>query len=107
MASLALGRDRRLAAETLALLAPDGRRRDLLVTDVMPGMSGVELAHRVRAARPGTAVLFLSGYTSDALRERGIAARRAWHVQKPFTAGELLAEARRAPAQRSGGTPAR
>lgn len=70
---------------------------DLLVSDiVMPGLSGVELAERLRAERPGLAVLFVSAYTSDALKQRGIASLAAYLLQKPFTAPELLEQVGRA-----------
>ena len=43
-------------------------RIDLLITDlIMPGMSGRELAQHVTGTRPGAKVLFISGYTDDAL----------------------------------------
>lgn len=45
---------------------------DMLVTDVvMPGMNGIELAERIKAARPDIAVLFVSGYAQDELSRRG------------------------------------
>lgn len=62
----------------------------LLLTDViMPGMSGKEVAHRVGQARPGTRVLFMSGYTDDAILHQGVLEEGANFLQKPF-APELL-----------------
>jgi CheY-like chemotaxis protein len=60
-------------------------RIDLLVTDVvMPGMSGRVLAERVRLLRPDLKVLFMSGYTDDAvLRDEARGATVAF-LQKPF-----------------------
>ncbi|HWA57862.1 MAG TPA: response regulator, partial [Gemmatimonadales bacterium] len=79
------------AEAALDALARSGAEPDLLVSDiVMPGMSGVELAEALRRERPGLAVLFVSAYTSDALKQRGIEALAAFLLQKPFTAPELL-----------------
>ncbi len=75
----------------LAALAESTLTPDLLVSDiVMPGMSGVELADHLRLQVPGLTVLFVSAYTSDALKERGIESLGAYLLQKPFTADELL-----------------
>jgi signal transduction histidine kinase/CheY-like chemotaxis protein len=81
---------------------------DLLVTDiVMPGLSGVELAEELRTRHPGLAVLFVSAYTSDALKQRGIASLGAYLLQKPFTVQELLEQAARALAYRPAGSVGR
>lgn len=46
---------------------------DLLVTHViLPGASGAELARRLAAERPTLRVLFMSGYTNEAIGRRGI-----------------------------------
>jgi two-component system cell cycle sensor histidine kinase/response regulator CckA len=63
----------------------------LMVTDVvMPGISGLELATRLAPVRPKMRVLFMSGYTDDAIVRRGVLADDAAFLQKPFT-GEVLA----------------
>ncbi len=63
-------------------------RLDALVTDVvMPHMGGPQLAARLRALRPGLAVVFVSGYAGEALVGEGDEAPAV--VQKPFTAAGL------------------
>jgi len=58
---------------------------DLLATDVgMPNMSGRDLAGRLRKERSGLKVLFMSGYTDDALMRHGLYEAREAFLQKPF-----------------------
>src|SRR5262249_41140960 len=58
----------------------------LLVTDVvMPGLGGRELAERLTALCPGLRVLFLIGYTEDAVVRRGILREEVHFLQKPFS----------------------
>ena len=58
---------------------------DLLVTDVvMPGMSGPELAAALAPVRPNMPVLFLSGYTADAMSQHGILDGEMDLLSKPF-----------------------
>jgi signal transduction histidine kinase/CheY-like chemotaxis protein len=79
------------AEAAIEALEESGLTPDLLVSDIiMPGISGVELAGDLRQRVPGLAVLFVSAYTSDALKERGIESLGAYLLQKPFTAAELL-----------------
>lgn len=64
---------------------------DLFLSDlVMPGMDGRQAAVKISAARPGIAVLFMSGYTRD-MMESGLPRRsRCGFIAKPFSL-ELLA----------------
>ncbi|PYV61784.1 MAG: hybrid sensor histidine kinase/response regulator, partial [Acidobacteria bacterium] len=63
---------------------------DLLLTDVvMPGMSGPELVHLVRARWPNIRVLYMSGYADDEIEDLD---RDAGFLQKPFTPAELTAK---------------
>jgi CheY-like chemotaxis protein len=67
----------------------------LLMTDVvMPGISGRELAERVKTLRPGTKVLFMSGYTDQSVVRHGILETDAVLLQKPFTMATLALKLR-------------
>src|SRR6266705_1616415 len=62
----------------------------LLVTDVvMPGMNGREVAQRLAGARAGIQVLYLSGYTDDAIVHHGVLEPGVAFLQKPFTPAVL------------------
>jgi len=68
---------------------------DLLLTDVvMPGLNGKELSQRIRSGRKNIQVLFMSGYTDDAIATRGILDEDTVFIQKPFTAQALLTKVR-------------
>jgi DNA-binding NtrC family response regulator len=67
----------------------------LLVSDVvMPEMTGPELARRLAERRPDTRVLFLSGYTSGVIADKGYIAGDEQFLQKPFTADALETKVR-------------
>ncbi len=77
-------------AEALEILDRESRPLHLLFVDVvMPGMSGPELAERVRELRPGVKVLYTTGYTADmAVRSRLLS--QEWDVlTKPYTPQDL------------------
>ena len=64
---------------------------DILITDlVMPGLSGRELAARLSERCPGLRIVFISGYTDDAIFRYGSLDAGQAFLQKPFTP-EVLA----------------
>jgi CheY-like chemotaxis protein len=66
-------------------------RIDVLLTDVvMPGASGPALASALRRARPGIRVLFISGYSSDALTRSGLDAKHEQFLPKPFRPSDAV-----------------
>jgi FixJ family two-component response regulator len=68
---------------------------DLLVTDVMmPGMGGRELAKKLSALRPEIGVLYLSGYTEEAVVTPEALVPGASFLQKPFTLQNLAKKVR-------------
>jgi len=67
----------------------------LVITDVvMPGMSGPAAAERLQVLRPETRVLFMSGYTDEAIGRQGVLDRETHFIQKPFSAEALLRKVR-------------
>jgi two-component system, cell cycle sensor histidine kinase and response regulator CckA len=81
--------------EALELAASYGEPIHLLMTDVvMPGMSGRELADRISRIRTDIRILYMSGYTEQAVVHHGIVEEDAILLQKPFTLPTLAAKLR-------------
>ena len=67
----------------------------LLLSDVvMPGMSGRELAGRIGEINPGLKVLFMSGYTDNAIQQHGVLEPSIAFIEKPFSVVELTCKIR-------------
>ena len=68
---------------------------DLLITDVvLPEMSGRALAEQLLAMHPRLKVLYMSGYTDDAIVRQGVFAHETQFIHKPFDHDALLRKAR-------------
>jgi hypothetical protein len=77
--------------EALRVWEERDRDIDLVLTDlIMPGMSGRELAHRLRAQRPDVNILFMSGYTAGLLGTQAFLEEGEELIEKPFTKALLL-----------------
>ncbi len=83
-------------AEALMACLEDGFTPSILVTDVvMPGLGGRALAERLREKDPGLKVIFLSGYTDEAMLRHGRLPVGTQFLQKPFALQALAQEVRR------------
>ncbi|HTS04918.1 MAG TPA: PAS domain S-box protein [Candidatus Eisenbacteria bacterium] len=81
--------------EGLAAATRHTGKIDLVITDVvMPGMGGREMAKQLATSRPGTKVLYLSGYTEDAIISDGSIESGTAFLQKPFTLQNLTRKVR-------------
>ena len=79
----------------LAAAASHQGKIDLVITDVvMPGMGGRDLVKHLAKARPGTKVLYLSGYTEDAIVSDGSIESGTAFLQKPFSLQNLSRKVR-------------
>ncbi|HWY03882.1 MAG TPA: PAS domain S-box protein [Candidatus Acidoferrum sp.] len=79
----------------VALAARHKGKIDLVITDVvMPGMGGRELVKQLAETRRETKVLYLSGYTEDAIVSEGTIESGAAFLQKPFTLQNLSRKVR-------------
>jgi PAS domain S-box-containing protein len=87
--------DARDGAEAIWLAGRHGGGVDLLITDVvMPGLDGRGLAERLGGRYPGLKVLYLSGYTDDAVVRRGVSREEVHFLQKPFSPAALARKVR-------------
>jgi len=83
------------AEEALEIAAKLGAPIDLLVTDVvMPEVGGPELARRLTTQMPGIKVLFVSGYSDEAIVRHGVIESGTAFLQKPFTRASLARKIR-------------
>jgi two-component system cell cycle sensor histidine kinase/response regulator CckA len=83
------------ASEALALVEHHDGRIDLLLTDVvMPGISGRVLAEQFATQRPDAKVLYMSGYTDDAIVRHGVLRAGVPYLQKPFGPDSLIRKVR-------------
>jgi CheY-like chemotaxis protein len=79
----------------LSLLAEMGSSVDLVVSDVvMPRMSGLELATRMRRQYPRVPLLFITGYADDGAVDSEVLPEDARILLKPFLPAELVRKVR-------------
>ena len=82
-------------AHAVQLAEENPSRLHLLLTDVvMPGMRGTELADRIAQLNPAVRVLFVSGYTDNAIVHQGILEPGTNFLSKPFSRDSLLRKVR-------------
>lgn len=81
--------------DALQIAAEHRGHLDVLLTDiVMPGMTGRELATLVTVRHPQTQVLYMTGYTDDAVVNHGLRGQSMRVLHKPFTHQELVSHVR-------------
>ncbi len=81
--------------EALAMVHKHTERINLLITDmVMPLMGGRELADHFSALQSGMRILFMSGYTDNAIVHHGVLQPGVKFIQKPFSMSEFMRKIR-------------
>lgn len=75
----------------MALAHPDFQTCRLVICDLMlPGRSGIEALHAMRARRPDLPIVMITGYATPAQEEQVLAAGATAFLPKPFDDTELL-----------------
>jgi DNA-binding NtrC family response regulator len=81
--------------EAISLFTRHKEPIDLLLTDVvMPMLSGKDVADQIKSVHPETKVLYMSGYTDEAIVHHGIVDADIEFIQKPFTERALTRKIR-------------
>jgi len=79
--------------DALGIAERHGDDIQLIITDiVMPGISGIQLAEMLQAKRKELRVLFISGYTDNAIFQNEVPALSSKYLAKPFSPTHLLAK---------------
>jgi two-component system cell cycle sensor histidine kinase/response regulator CckA len=82
-------------AQALSLYQARNGPIDLVVTDVvLPGMSGKELADKLRQAQPDIKILYTSGYAEDTIVHQGVVDQGVHFLAKPYVPSELARRVR-------------
>jgi PAS domain S-box-containing protein len=83
--------------DALQLVDRHGGPLDLVLTDIiMPGLSGPALVERLLPGTPDLKVLYITGYSEDAIRQHGLLPAGGALLEKPFTAHQLAERVRAA-----------
>ena len=78
-------------SEVFELYKQHRQEIDILLTDVvMPGMSGKKLVEQLQQINENLKVLFMSGYTDDAIVHQGVLDEGTEFIQKPFKGKDLI-----------------
>ncbi len=83
------------AKQALQLVRKSKDKFDLVLTDIiMPEMSGKEVAKRIQKMISSIKILFMSGYTANAIAHHGVLDEGVNYIQKPFSVHDLALKVR-------------